>query len=146
MSDEVENLYRELALGGVGLIITGGFPVFEERIVTGTTDGRSDISYDDLHIEGISRLVEAVHGPRTGCKIVAQLEAELPGAGPSEIPSPFLDELIRPLSLREIQKIIDCFVQATIWMKEKGFDGVQLHAAHGGALEHFSILLHEPPR
>ena len=31
MTDEVLNLYRNLALGGVGAIITGGFPVYRER-------------------------------------------------------------------------------------------------------------------
>ncbi len=31
MTNEVLSLYKNLAFGGVGLIITGGFPVFRER-------------------------------------------------------------------------------------------------------------------
>jgi 2,4-dienoyl-CoA reductase-like NADH-dependent reductase (Old Yellow Enzyme family) len=31
MSEEVLNLYRHLALGGIGAIITGGLPVYRER-------------------------------------------------------------------------------------------------------------------
>ncbi len=31
MSEEVLNLYRQLALGGIGAIITGGLPVYRER-------------------------------------------------------------------------------------------------------------------
>lgn len=137
MSDEVVDLYRELALGGVGLIITGGFPVYEGGAVDCSTEGQRRVSYDDLRVEGSGRLVEAAHESGTGCKIVAQLEAGVPGAGPSRIPSPYYEEMIRPLSVEEIQEIIDCFVQATLWMKEAGFDGVQLHAAHGGLLSTF---------
>ena len=137
MTEEVVELYRDLALGGVGLIITGGFPVYEGGLVAGGGEGQRHASYDDLHIEGISRLVEAVHGCGTGCRIVAQLETGVPGAGPSQIPSPYFDEMIRPLSLKEIQEIIGCFVEAIVWMREEGFDGVQLHAAHGGLLSAF---------
>ena len=35
MTDEVLDLYRNLALGGVGTIITGGFPVYRERLSRG---------------------------------------------------------------------------------------------------------------
>ena len=137
MSDEVVDLYRELALGGVGLIITGGFPVYEQGLATGDDMGQRQASYDDLRIEGVSRLVEAVRATRTGCRIVAQLEAGVPGAGPSRIPSPYFDEMITPLSAEEIHEIIGCFVQAIARMSDEGFDGIQLHAAHGGLLSAF---------
>jgi 2,4-dienoyl-CoA reductase-like NADH-dependent reductase (Old Yellow Enzyme family) len=39
--------------------------------------------------------------------------------------------------LEEISDIIDCFVEAIVDMKKNGFDGVQLHAAHGGLLSSF---------
>ena len=41
------------------------------------------------------------------------------------------------LTLEEIGDIVDCFVEAIIDMKKTGFDGVQLHAAHGGLLSRF---------
>jgi 2,4-dienoyl-CoA reductase-like NADH-dependent reductase (Old Yellow Enzyme family) len=137
MTDEVLSLYRELAIGDVGMIITGGFPVLEEKNPDGEGSGEGTRSYDDVHLEGSDRMVDVVHGSGTGCKIVAQLEVGYLGAGPSAIPSPFLEEMIRPLSTDEIRTIVDCFVEAILRMKAYGFDGVQLHAAHGGLLSGF---------
>ena len=128
MSDEVLDLYRELALGGVGMIITGGFPVVEGEMLARAKAP----SYDDLHVDGIERMAAVVHSAGGGCQIVAQLEVGYLGAGPSDVASPFLEERIRPLSLEEIRKIVGCFVEGIARMKACGFDGVQLHAAHTG--------------
>jgi len=136
MTDEVLNLYRELAVGGVGLIITGGFPVYRERL-PGEESGRSGYTYDDLQVEAVERLAGATHNSRPDCKIVAQLETGYLNAGPSDISSPFSKERIRPLAIGEIRLMIDCFVEAIVRMKEAGFDGVQLHGAHGGLLSCF---------
>ncbi len=137
MTDEVVDLYRELAAGGVGMIITGGFPVVEKQML-GVGDSNTGIcTYRDIQVKGIARLVEGVHRSRTGCKVVAQLENGYLGAGPSGIPSPFRNEPIRSLRADEIGKIIECFIEATVMMEECGCDGVQLHAAHGGLLSCF---------
>ncbi|MHA2254173.1 MAG: oxidoreductase, partial [Candidatus Kariarchaeaceae archaeon] len=44
---------------------------------------------------------------------------------------------IRKLTLKEINDIVGCFVEGIVDMKNKGFDGCQLHAAHGGLLSRF---------
>src|SRR5512136_3287153 len=67
MTDEVLNLYRELAAGGVGLIITGGLPVYRERL-PGEEASKSAFTYTDLDIEGIDRLADVAHRSRPGCK------------------------------------------------------------------------------
>jgi 2,4-dienoyl-CoA reductase-like NADH-dependent reductase (Old Yellow Enzyme family) len=85
MTDEVLDLYRELATGGVGLIITGGFPVIEQDMLRTEGSGERACSYDDIHIEGIDRLASVVHRSGTGCKIVAQLEAGYLDAAPSDM-------------------------------------------------------------
>jgi len=136
MTDEVLNLYRELAVGGVGLIITGGFPVYESR-PPGEEVGQAAKTFDDLYVDGIERLTDVVHRSRPGCRIVAQLETGYLNARPSTIPSPFSDAESRPLSIAEIHSIMDCFVHAIVRMRESGFDGVQLHGAHGGLLSCF---------
>jgi len=136
MSDEVLNLYRELAVGGVGLIITGGLLVYRERML-GEDTGKSTYTYEDLQIVGIERLADVVHRSRPDCKIVAQLEADYVNAGPSEISSPFSQEKVRPFSVEEIRLMVDCFVEAIVRMKDAGFDGVQLNGAHGGLLSCF---------
>ena len=63
MTDEVLGLYRELAVGGVGLITTGGFPVYEQR-PPGEEAGKNADTYDDLHVAGIERLADTVHRAR----------------------------------------------------------------------------------
>jgi 2,4-dienoyl-CoA reductase-like NADH-dependent reductase (Old Yellow Enzyme family) len=59
------------------------------------------------------------------------------GVGPSDFPSPFRRDKLRPLSKGEVQSIVACFIESIAGMKEEGFDGVQLHAAHGGLLSSF---------
>lgn len=132
MTDAVLQLYAELARGGVGLIITGGFPVIEGEMLNEETP-----SYERIEVQGLDRLVAAVHRSGNGCKVVAQLETGALDAMPSTIPSPFGEEPPRALSLHEIRKIVDCFVAAIVRMHALGFDGAQLHAAHGGLLSRF---------
>ncbi len=136
MTDEVLNLYREIALGGVGLIITGGFPVFREA-VPNDGSGKWISTYTDLRVEGIERMAQVVHASRTECSIIAQLENGNLNAKPSVIDSPYSRRKVRPLTLEEIGDIVDCFVEAIVDIKKAGFDGVQLHAAHGGLLSRF---------
>ena len=136
MTDEVLNLYQEIALGGVGLIITGGFPVFQEQVAN---DGSNKwiSNYTDLRVKGIEEMPRIVHSSRQECRIIAQLENGNLTARPSVINSPHSRRKLRPLTLEEISDIIDCFVEAIVDMKKTGFDGVQLHAAHGGLLSRF---------
>ncbi|MHA2494290.1 MAG: NADH:flavin oxidoreductase [Candidatus Hodarchaeales archaeon] len=136
MTDEVLHLYQELALGGVGLIITGGFPVFQEQGLNDSS-GKWLSTYADLRVYGIERMAHLVHASSQNCRIIAQLENGDLSARPSVIKSPFSRRKLRPLTVEEISDIIDCFVEGIVDMKQAGFDGVQLHAAHGGLLSRF---------
>jgi 2,4-dienoyl-CoA reductase-like NADH-dependent reductase (Old Yellow Enzyme family) len=136
VTDEALDLYRELAVGGVGMIISGGFPVFEQRMAP-DEEGQGQVrTYADLRVGGLARLVDVVRRAGTGCGFVAQLEGGDVAAGPSDISSPY-GVKTRPLAAEEIELIIECFVEAIVEMKAAGFDGVQLHAAHGGLLSRF---------
>lgn len=135
MNDEVLQVYRRLALGGVGLIITGGLPVYRQRFPD--EEGPQVFLYEDLRVQRIEHLVQAVHAARPGCPIVAQLEVGYLEAGPSHFVNPVWKHTTRALSQNEIETIIGCFVRAIIDMRSAGFNGVQLHAAHGGLLSCF---------
>jgi 2,4-dienoyl-CoA reductase-like NADH-dependent reductase (Old Yellow Enzyme family) len=137
MTDEVLDLYRGLALGGAGMIITGDFPIMTAGMASGEDAGETSYSYEDIRIAGLDQLVDVVHSASPGCKIIAQLSRGHMGPAPSDVPSPFLEEGIRPLRVDEIHTIIDCFAETIFWMREEGFDGVQIHAAHGGLLSCF---------
>jgi len=136
MSEEVLKLYKDLARGGVGAVITGGLPVYRERFPEEDSD-RPVFLYSDLRVNGLEKMAETVHRVRPDCKIIAQLEVGYLDAGPSSIPTPFSNKPVRELSLAEIEQIMACFVDAIIDMRDRGFDGVQLHAAHGGLLSRF---------
>ena len=123
MTAEVLHLYQELALGGVGLIITGGFPVFQERHPNDGSDTWIS-TYTDLRVQGIERMVQVVRTSNPECKIIAQLENGNLNARPSVINSPYSRKKVRPLTLEEISDIIDCFVESIVDMKKVGFDGV----------------------
>jgi 2,4-dienoyl-CoA reductase-like NADH-dependent reductase (Old Yellow Enzyme family) len=136
MTEEVLDHYRNLALGGVGLIITGGFPVYRER--SPEEDGDKPVRlYPDLRVNGLEKMAQVVHQARPDCKIVAQIEVSYLNAGPSSISTLFSDQPVRTLSVDEIEQIAASFVTAIVDMRQSGFDGVQLHAAHGGLLSRF---------
>lgn len=136
MTEEVLNLYRNLALGGVGAIITGGLPVYRERLPEGDP-GQPVRLYADLRVNGLEKMAGTIHRARPDCKVIAQLEVGYVDAGPSTISTPFSNEPVRELSLEEIEQIVACFADAIVDIRDSGFDGVQLHAAHGGLLSKF---------
>lgn len=136
MTEEVLNLYRNLALGGVGAIITGGLPVYRERLPEGDS-GQPVRLYADLRVNGLEKMAGTIHRARPDCKVIAQLEVGYVDAGPSTISTPFSNEPVRELSLEEIEQIVACFADAIVDIQDSGFDGVQLHAAHGGLLSKF---------
>jgi 2,4-dienoyl-CoA reductase-like NADH-dependent reductase (Old Yellow Enzyme family) len=136
MTDEVLNLYQELALGGVGLIISGGFPVFQEQKGKDRLN-RWITNFTDIRVNGLEQMPLIVHNSNQECKIIAQLENGNLHAQPSVITSPYSRRKTKQLTVEEIADIIDCFVEAIIDMKKTDFDGVQIHAAHGGLLSRF---------
>jgi len=137
MTEEVLNLYREVAAGGVGLIITGDFSVVPKGMLEEAGAGKGTFSYEDVRIERFATLVDAVRSAAPRCKIVAQISGEYIGVAPSDIPSPFKMERLKPLSREEIRVIVECFVETIAGVREEGFEGIQLHAAHGGLLSRF---------
>jgi len=136
MTEDVLNLYRDLALGGVGVIITGGFPIYRERFPE-ENSGQPFRLYADLRVNGLEKMAGIIHQAKTDCKVFSQLEVGYLNVGPSSISSPFSYEQVRELTRGEIEQIIACFVDAIADMQNAGFDGVQLHAAHGGLLSCF---------
>ena len=139
-TDRLTDLMVQLADGGVGLIITGHAYVHKRGQAGPWQLG----IYDDALISGLSRMTRAIHD-RSG-KIVAQLahaglyaDSNLTGQPPLA-PSAVrgLTETV-PEEMRsaDIQETIDAFAAAAMRAKSAGFDGVQIHAAHGYLLSQF---------
>jgi len=129
-----------LAIGGVGLIITGHAYV-EKRGQAG--QWQLGICGDG-HTGGLTEMVDAVHG--AGGKIVAQLahsgiwaDPALTGTSPMA-PSPVegvTQHPIEEMTPDTIAEVAEAFGNAAGRAKEAGFDGVQIHSAHGYLLSQF---------
>lgn len=142
VTEQLINLYVTLAKGGVGLIITGNALVH----VSGRNAPKMLCIHNDFYIDGLRKLTNAVH--EVGGKIVIQLNHGgrqcaslfLGGAqpvAPSEVYEPVYKVMPRQLTQEEIWEIIDSFGKAARRAKEAGFDGVQIHGAHGYLVNQF---------
>jgi len=139
-TQELTDLMVRLAEGGVGLIISGHTSVCRQ----GHAGPRHLAIYDDRFIPGLLKMTTAVHN--AGGKIVIQIahagcqaSREFTGQEPVG-PSAFAGEkgiVCREMAVEEIRMVIDAFGQAASRAQKAGFDGIQIHAAHGYLLSEF---------
>lgn len=144
VTDRMIAYLAERARGGVGMI------VLENTCIDwlyGRAAGNPVTIHDDLCRSGLSNLALAVH--RYGTKIVTQLhhtgrqnlrsniDGRLQPVAPSAVKSKIGGDEPRALEEQEIEEIIQMFVDAARRTKDAGFDGVELHGAHGYILTQF---------
>lgn len=143
MTDEACEYYREHArYSKVGLIITEHSYVHPQGKAHAH---QSSMASDDV-IPSFRRLTDLIH--QEGVKVFVQLShagsaaqfqtTGLPPVGPSPVPHPkHPEELPQEMTARQIHQVTDCFAQAALRAVEAGFDGVELHVAHGYLLNQF---------
>ncbi len=130
------------AKGGVGIIATG--------LTCMTKDAQFRPNQlaclDETYIEGLKKLTDAIH--KHDCKILLQLnhagtrlsESRLPGSipvGPTALRYISTGVVPHELTVKEIEKIIDDFGECARRARTAGFDGVDIHGAHGYLLSQF---------
>lgn len=140
-TEQALNYYGERALGGFGLLITEFLCVSEE----GLAYPMQAAIYDDRFIPSLSRLTERIH--QNGGKIFAQLHhggrmqgkgsTSLPAVGASAIPEASNMIPVHQLGTEEIPGVVQKFVDAALRAQKSGFDGVEIHGAHGYLLAQF---------
>jgi 2,4-dienoyl-CoA reductase-like NADH-dependent reductase (Old Yellow Enzyme family) len=125
------------AQGGFGLTMTAAAHV--QRIGQGFP-GQVGI-FSDVHIPGLTRLAEDIR--KAGSLGVVQLHhagmrspAALIGEAPV-CPSEDADTGSRALTLDEVHQLRDDFIAAAVRADKAGFDGVEIHGAHGYVLCQF---------
>lgn len=126
------NLYSELSKGGVALIITG----FMISSKSDTPYTGQLFVYDDSYIKGLERIAAAVHTANSDCRLFAQIGHSGDNVSPSGINWPWKKKNRIP-STDEVDQIIEEFADAIKRVKIAGFDGVELHGAHGYLLSSF---------
>jgi 2,4-dienoyl-CoA reductase-like NADH-dependent reductase (Old Yellow Enzyme family) len=137
---QLVDLMRDLAKGGVGLIITGHAYIQKD----GQAGPRQLGIYKDELIPGLRTITQAVH-ERSG-KIILQLAhagfyAHSALTGHTPLAPSNIDGLSKKprkeIRIQDIKEIVNSFGEAARRAKEAGFDGVQIHSAHGYLLSQF---------
>lgn len=134
--------YAERAKGGIGLIINEYTGVDDVDSIPTQHNLRMA---QDYNVKAAEELTRTVH--RYGAKIFAQLhhggatsKSAFTGRqnlSPSGIPMTPAGEVPREMTLEDIRRVQDKFVAAAVRCKKAGYDGVELHAAHGYLMTQF---------
>ena len=141
MSEEEFHWLTMRAKGGFGLTMTCASHV---QAIGKGFPGQMGV-FSDLQLEGLSRLSKEIKSHNS----VAILQVHHAGMrSPKELigedpvcPSDNKEFSARELSLEEVHQLRDDFIGAAIRSEKAGFDGVELHGAHGYILCQF--LSHE---
>lgn len=148
---DVAAYYRRRAEGGAGLIITEG--TYIDHPVSGNSRGYMRMS-SDASIAGWAEVVRQVHA--AGGKIMPEIwhvglvyltedilsgreltyDSRLNMVSPSGYIMPG-QKVAEPITPRQIEEVIDSFGRAAVNAKKIGFDGVELHGAHGYLIDQF---------
>ena len=141
---DVAAYYRRRAENGVGLILTEG-TVINHPASAGSPNHPS--FFGDEALAGWARVRQAVHD--AGGRIMPQLwhvgMTRKPGGepnpnvapvGPSGLVKPG-EKISEPLTEREIADLIAAYAQGAADARRLGFDGIELHGAHGYLIDQF---------
>lgn len=131
--------YTARAYGGVAMVIVEATAIEARGRIS-----EHDLGiYDDAHVPGLKRLVEEVH--LAGSLIAIQLAHAGRKGGVKSTTSiapnalAFNQDYPQPqmMSLKDITNVIEAFKQAARRAQIAGFDGVEIHGAHGYLINQF---------
>ena len=140
VSEKMIETMAALAKGGVGLIIPGHTYILPE----GKAAPRQLGIYKDELVPSLQELTKAIHD--NGGKVAVQLAHagnQTSEAVTGQTPVVVSDyegaatEPRKELTTSDLETLIEAFAQAAHRSKEAGFDGIQLHSAHGYLLSQF---------
>lgn len=133
--------YNKMSHGGYLSMI-----IVEHCYITlqGKASKRQLSAADDNMTEGLAKIVKTIHN--NGSKAIAQIShagsaakhriTGMDNVSPSGIVPPN-GEAGNVLDCQELQRIIDLFAKAAKRIKSAGFDGIEIHSAHGYLLNQF---------
>ncbi|MEU6096614.1 NADH:flavin oxidoreductase [Streptomyces sp. NPDC047079] len=143
--EDVVAYYARRAAAGVGLIVTEGTYVGHPS--AGQSD-RIPRFHGEEQLAGWAKVAEAVH--TAGGTIVPQLwhigmvrnagdppYADAPAMGPSGIRPDGTEGTGKAMTLQDLDDVIAAFAEAAASAERIGFDGVELHGAHGYLIDQF---------
>ena len=142
--DDVAAYYRRRAEGGVGLILTEGT---SPEHCSASNDGNVPAFFGEAALAGWANVLKQVKA--AGGRIMPQLwhqgVVRHPGTGPyPDAPSMSPSGLARPgkkvaepMRRQDIDDVISGFAKSAGYAKQLGFDGVEIHGAHGYIIDQY---------
>ncbi len=149
VTPELVNLYRVWGQGGTGLLITGNVLV-DRRYLEAVGNVVIEGQPDDAALQGLKDMAAASR--EQGARIIMQISHSgrqtpqsicerpvAPSAVPLEMPGRSIAPFGNPRALTgdEVEDVRARFVNAICVAEQAGFDGVQVHAAHGYLISQF---------
>lgn len=143
--EKLHRLYRRWAEGGAGLLITGNVMIAPDAL----SGPASVVLQDGTDLAPFRRWAEAGRSKGTafwmqinhpGRQVMASLGEETVSASDVAVDIPGMSKNFNPpraLSEAEIGDLITRFANTAALAEEAGFDGVQIHAAHGYLINQF---------
>lgn len=137
--DSYVELYRRLAEGGAGLLLTGHMYVDPRGQASANQTG----IHDDRVVPALARATDAVH--EAGGRIFAQLghcgsQTMMSGitpVAPSPVPNAMYTNQPTELTGGEIAGLVRAFGAAASRAAEAGFDGIHIHGGNGYLISEF---------
>ncbi|QLY40878.1 NADH:flavin oxidoreductase [Hujiaoplasma nucleasis] len=137
VNDRKIDHYYQIAKNGIGLIVLEATAIHPLGRLSDCQLG----IWDDQFIPGLKQLVDTVHQEKV--PIVVQIhhagqKTKVTGFNDIVSASPYKNA--RGLSYGEVKSLIHDFKEAAIRAYKAGFDGVEIHGAHGYLLTQFFSL------
>ena len=136
------NFYDKLSQQNIGALITGFFYVTKDG--KAMQPGQAGIDSADkipllkklthtVHLNDSKIIIQIAHAGRQTLESVIGKKT----VSSSNVRSIYFRQKPVALSIQQIEKIIEDFGDAALYAKQAGFDGVQVHAAHGYLIYQF---------
>lgn len=127
--------------GAIGLVIVEHAYIH----ISGKASAHQLAIDSDETIEGLKTLASTIQS--NGSKVIMQINhagsaasKEVTGSdviGPTAVANPRKGTVPKEMSVADIEYITKCFIESASRAKEAGFDGVEIHSAHGYFLNQF---------
>ena len=143
VSDADVAFYTARAEGGVGLIFTECMIVDYRR---GKGNTHQIAVADDRFIPGLKRLADSIHAHdariigqiyHPGRQGVSAINENLPMLAPSATECGVVHQPTAAMTTAEVEDMVVKFADAALRLKQAGFDGVEVHGAHGYLVNEF---------
>ncbi|MBS4432840.1 NADPH-dependent 2,4-dienoyl-CoA reductase [Pectobacterium punjabense] len=138
-AERLAAFYRERALGGVGLIVTGGIAPNAKGAVA---KGGATL-HDETQVAHHQILTQAVH--EAGGKIALQIlhagrySYQPDPVAPSAIQAPINRFAPRAMSTQDIMQTINDFAHCAVLAQQAGYDGVEIMGSEGYLINQFLV-------